>query len=106
MVLLEFPRSDSPDMDMMENPEQSDLSIPSSLENRPVLDVALMATDASSLQHVAILFSDNIIAIFEITTRTSIFRTRFNDATDNITQLFFVAPSHIDTPPDMTKMGS
>lgn len=47
MLFLEFPRSDSPDMDMMEHPLQSELQIPSNLENRPVHDIAVMGNGSA-----------------------------------------------------------
>lgn len=95
MLCLEFPRSDSPDMDMMDHPQQVDLQIPVNLENRPVLDIAVM----EDTKQVAILFGDNMLTIFDLAARTAIFRTKYNDATDSISQLFYVAPRHIETPP-------
>lgn len=36
MLCLEFPRSDSPDMDMMDPPLQAELQIPSQFANRKI----------------------------------------------------------------------
>lgn len=80
IVCLEFLRSDSPDMDMMEHPQQVELQIPSKLESRMILDVAIVG-DA---KQVAVLLNDNLLTIFDIASRTAVFRAKFNDATDSI----------------------
>ena len=68
-------------MDMMEHPLQAELEIPSKLENRQILDIALI----DGAKSVAVLFSDNLFAIFDLALRTAVFKAKFNDATDNIT---------------------
>ena len=47
---------------------------------------------------MAVLFSDNLLAVFDLAVRTAIFKAKFNDATDNISQLFFVAPRFLEAP--------
>ena len=80
MVCLEFLRSDSPDMDMMEHPQQIELQIPSKLDSRQILDVAIVRNS----KQVAVLLTDNLLTIFDITERTAVFKAKFNDATDSI----------------------
>ena len=94
LLCLEIPRSDSPDMDMMDPPLQAELQIPSKLENRQILDFAVMADS----KHVAILFNDSLIMVFDLALRTAIFKAKYNDATDNISQLFFVAKNYLEAP--------
>ena len=80
MVCLEFLRSDSPDMDMMEHHQQIELQIPSKLDSRQILDVAIVRNS----KQVAVLLTDNLLTIFDITERTAVFKAKFNDATDSI----------------------
>lgn len=35
-------------------------------------------------KHVAILFSDSLIMVFNLALRTAVFKAKYNDATDNI----------------------
>lgn len=44
----------------------------------------------------AFLFSDNLIAIFDLVSRTAVFKVKYNDATDNVSQLFFVADNMLE----------
>ena len=62
LLCLEFPRSDSPDMDMMDSPLQAELQIPSKFENRQIIDLAVMV----SSKQVALLFSDSLIMVFDL----------------------------------------
>ena len=86
-------------MDMMEHPLQADLQIPSKLENRQIMDFAVLEPGACGENSaVAFLFSDNLIAIFDLVFRTAVFKVKYNDATDNISQLFFVTNQFLETP--------
>lgn len=49
-------------------------------------------------KHVAILFSDSLIMVFNLALRTAVFKAKYNDATDNISQLYFVAENHLEAP--------
>lgn len=44
------------------------------------MDVAIVG-DA---KQVAVLLNDNLLTIFDIASRTAVFRAKFNDATDSI----------------------
>jgi len=100
MLCLEFPRSDSPDMDMMEHPEQAELQIPSKLENRQIMDLAVVEPGACGQEATAaFLFIDNLLVIFDLASRTAVFKVKYNDATDNISKLFFVADRYLEAPP-------
>lgn len=95
MLCLEFPRSDSPDMDMMDHPVQAELQLPSKLQNRQILDFALLGDTASK---AAFLFSENLVVVFDLALRTAVFKAKYNDATDNISQLFFIADKQLEAP--------
>ncbi len=83
MLCLEFRRSMSAqfdDQDMMEPPQQAELQIPSKIENRQVLDLAVV----EGAKHAAFLFSENLLVIFDLANRTAVFKAKYSDATDNI----------------------
>lgn len=46
----------------------------------------------------AILFNDSLIAVFDLALRTAVFKAKYNDATDNISQLYFVTDKHLEAP--------
>ena len=64
---------------------QSKLEIPSKLENRIILDVCIWDNKA------AFLFDKNVVAVFELTTRTVVFKASYAEATDNISRIFFIS---------------
>lgn len=64
---------------------QSELEIPSGLENRQIVDLCIWDNKA------AFLFDKNAIAVFELTTRTVVFRATYADATNNISNIYFVS---------------
>ena len=83
MLCMEFRRSASAqydDQDMMETPVQAELQIPSKIENRQVLDLAVV----DGARHATFLFSENLIVVFDLANRTAVFKAKYNDATDNI----------------------
>ena len=91
----------------MEPPTQAELQIPSKLENRQVLDIAVVdgiagaatSTSTSGGKHfAAVLLSENMLVIFDLASRTVVFRAKYNDATDNISHLYFVADRYLETP--------
>ena len=53
-------------------------------------------TLASQSKHVSILFSESLIVIFDLALRTAEFKAKYNDATDSISQLYFIADKHIE----------
>lgn len=55
-------------------------------------------------KHVTILFSDNLLAIFDLARRTAVFKAKYNDATDNISHLYFIRDSYLEAT-DTTLMG-
>ena len=48
--------------------------------------------------HVSVLFADNLLAVFDLATRTAVFKAKYNEATDNISQLYYIAGSYLETP--------
>ena len=44
------------------------------------------------------LFSDNLLAVFDLANRTAVFKAKYNDATDNISQLYFIADRNLEVP--------
>ena len=53
-------------------------------------------TLAAQSKHVSILFSESLIVIFDLALRTAVFKAKYNDATDSISQLYFIADKHIE----------
>ncbi len=47
---------------------------------------------------MAVLLNDNLVTVFDITQRTAVFKAKFNDATDSISQIFFVADDYLEAP--------
>lgn len=70
---------------------KSKLEIPGKLENRAILDVCIWDNKA------AFLFDKNVVAVFELTTRTVVFKASYAEATDNISRIFFIS-DRISTP--------
>ena len=67
------------------------LEIPGKLENRIILDVCIWDNKA------AFLFDKNVVAVFELTTRTVVFKASYAEATDNISRIFFIS-DRVTTP--------
>ena len=88
---------------MMEHPEQAELQIPTKLKNRQIMDLAVVEPGACGQEATAaFLFSDNLLVIFDLASRTAVFKVKYNDATDNISKLFFVADRYLETPRPQT----
>ena len=52
----------------------------------------------SSANYAAILFSESLIVVFDLALRTAVFKAKYNDATDSISQLYFIADNHLEAP--------
>ena len=52
----------------------------------------------SSANYAAILFSESLIVVFDLALRTAVFKAKYNDATDSISQLYFIADKHLEAP--------
>ena len=52
----------------------------------------------SSANFAAILFSESLIVVFDLALRTAVFKAKYNDATDSISQLYFIADKHLEAP--------
>jgi len=46
----------------------------------------------------AILFNESLIVVFDLALRTAVFKAKYNDATDNISQLYFIADKQLEAP--------
>ena len=71
------------------------MQLPSKLENRQILD---LCTIGDSRSHVAFLYDKNQVVIFELASRTAVFKASYADATDLISGIHFIA----STPPSLT----
>ena len=56
----------------------------------------------SSANCAAILFSESLIVVFDLALRTAVFKAKYNDATDSISQLYFIADKHLEAPITMS----
>ena len=52
----------------------------------------------------AILFGESLIVIFDLALRTAVFKAKYNDATDSISQLYFIADKHLEAPSSETNL--
>ena len=59
----------------------------------------------STANYAAILFSESLIVIFDLALRTAVFKAKYNDATDSISQLYFIADKHLEAPISTTPRG-
>ena len=52
----------------------------------------------STANFAAILFSESLIVVFDLALRTAVFKAKYNDATDSISQLYFITDKHLEAP--------
>ena len=66
------------------------MQLPGKLENRQILD---LCTIGDSGNHIAFLYDKNQVVVFELATRSAVFKATFADATDLISGIHFIASS-------------
>jgi hypothetical protein len=73
---------------------QKRLEIPGKLETRAVLDVCVWDNKA------ALLLDKNAVAVFELTTRTVLFKATYAEATDSISRIIFISDRASNSRPE------